>query len=1024
MTDTHLLAVFGAPLAQEDHAQRAVLAALGLRQRLPEPSIAASDPAPAPLAACLRLHTALTIVGPLEETPGIATAVIEATSGVLEALQMPAAPGTVVCSEATASWIKGMVRLQAVRPGPGCDPHTLPKVYTVLGMRSWRLPGVWRARQRRGPFVGRTHELATLHRLLAQVEAGRGQMVGIVGAPGLGKSRLLGEFQHRLRGRRLTYLHGRCLSYGQATPYLPVLTLLRHAWGITPADRPQSIATKVRRGLHEVGMVSDEAAALLLALLGVEEDSGPLAALPSEVRKARTFATLVQLCLHGSQQRPLILEIEDLHWSDATSEEWLAAFGACLGMAPILVLGTYRPGYRPSWLDVSYATQLALSPLSPQASRRLVRARVPGVLESQALLGTIVTKAAGNPFFLEELARTVGEQEAWRLPLKVPETVQAVLAARIDRLPPDAKRLLQVAAVCGPEVGFPLLHAVVAQPEETMLRHLAALQAAELLTPLQLFPAPLYAFQHVLIQEVAYQSLLAHTRQQLHRQVAEVLTARFPEMVAAQPERIAQHYTEAGLYALAVPYWQRAGERASQRSAYVEAVSHLSKGLELLRALPDTPARAQSELRLLTRLRLSLAVTKGYAAPELAEVHARMRALCQQVEEPTLLLGALAGLWTFYLARAEVHTAYELAEESLTLAQRVRRPGSAIWSRAPVSPRRPFLWGHVMLGQTLLVLGEFSRAREHAELGMAVYEPHLHRPQVALVQQDPGVMCLVNAAQALWHLGYPDQAVQQSHAALALAREIEHPYSLVWALSWAAILHWHRREPQATLAQLDTAAALATEHGFVQWAAQGTILRGRVLATQGHAAEGIAQIQQGLAAYRATGSALLQPYFLALLAEAYRYVGQAEAGLAVLTDALRLVDDTGERWYLAELYRLKGELLLDLSAERQADAALCMQQALDIARHQQAKSLELRTAMHLARLWQQQGRADAALQLLTESYGWFTEGFETADLQEAHRLLQASGVQLHGPHQSPMPSESLRAEVSHRAADTGSIGLP
>ena len=364
-----------------------------------------------------------------------------------------------------------------------------------------------------------------MHRLLAQAEAGRGQMVGIVGAPGIGKSRLLGEFQHRLRGHRLTYLRGRCLSYGQATPYLPVLTLLRHAWGIIPADRSQGIATKVRRGLREVGMVSDEAAALLLALLGVEEDTAPLAALPPEVRKSRTFATLVQLCLHGSQQRPLILEIEDLHWCDATSEEWLAAFGACLGTASILVLGTYRPGYRPAWLDVSYATQLALPPLSPQASRRLVRARVPGVLESQALLGTIVTKAAGNPFFLEELARTVGEQEAWSLPLRVPETVQAVLAARIDRLLPDAKRLLQVAAVCGPEVGFPLLHAVVAQPEETMQRHLAALQAAELLTPLQLFPAPLYAFQHVLIQEVAYQSLLVHTRQQLHRQVAEVLTA-------------------------------------------------------------------------------------------------------------------------------------------------------------------------------------------------------------------------------------------------------------------------------------------------------------------------------------------------------------------------------------------------------------------------------------------------------------------------------------------------------------------
>lgn len=880
--------------------------------------------------------------------------------------------------------------------GCGGTPHTLPIVYTVLGIRLRRVPGAGRARQRLGPFVGRTHELATLHTLLAQAEAGRGQMVGIVGAPGLGKSRLLVEFQHRLRGRRLTYLRGRCLSYGQTTPYLPVLDLLRHAWGITPVDRPQGIATKVHRGLHQVGMVSDDAAALLLALLGVEEDSAPLAALLPEVRKARTFATLVQLCLHGSQQRPLILEIEDLHWSDATSEEWLAAFGAYLGTAPILVLGTYRPGYRPSWLNTSYATQLALPPLSSRASRRLVQRHVPAALASPPLVQALLAKAAGNPFFLEELAWNVREQGPQGLSRGVPETVQAVLTARIDRLPPEVKRLLQVAAVCGTEVPFPLLHAVVAQPEETVQRHLTTLQAAELLTPIQLFPAPLYAFQHVLIQEVAYQSLLTRTRQQLHRQVAEVLTARFPDTASTQPERVAQHYMEAGLYALAVPYWQRAGEHASQRSAYAEAVSHLTRGLEILRTLPDTLARAQSELRLLTRLRLALAVTQGYAAPELAQVHARMRALCQQVEEPTILLGALGGLWTFYLARAEVHTAQELAEQTLTLAQHVRPPGSAMWSRAPVSPRRPFLWGHAMLAQTLLVLGEFPRAREHAELGTAVYEPHLHRPQVTLVHQDPGVTCLIIAAQALWHLGYPDQAMQRNHTALALARELDHPYSLVWALSWTAILHWHRQEPQATLEQVDAAVALATEHGFVQWVAEGTILRGRVLAMQGHAAEGIAQVQQGLAAYRATGTALLQPYCLALLAEAYWSAGQAEAGLPVLAEALRLVHDTGECWYQAELYRLTGELLLDLSTERQAEAALCLQQALDIARHQQAQSLELRATMSLARLWQQQGKADAAKQLLTESYDWFTEGFATADLQEVQGLLQKSGIRSHG----------------------------
>ncbi|HEY7493264.1 MAG TPA: AAA family ATPase, partial [Candidatus Tectomicrobia bacterium] len=944
-----ILAMFGAPLAQEDHAQRAVLAALGVQQRLATPP--APDGNATPLLVCIGLHTTQSIVGPLGEAPELAAVVIGETSRVLDALQREVLPGTVVCSNATVPWVKGMVRLQAGRHGPGGAP---PTVYTVLGIRPRRLHGAWRARQRRGAFVGRWHALATLHTLLAQVEAGRGQMVGIVGALGLGKSRLLAEFQHRLRGCRLTYLRGRCLSYGQTTPYLPVLDLLRHAWGITPAERSQDMATKVRHGLHQVGMLSDDAAALLLALLGIEADTTPVAALLPEVRKARTFATLVQLCLHASQQRPLILEIEDLHWIDATSEEWLTAFGACLGTVPILVLGTYRPGYRPAWLDTSYATQMALTPLSPAASRRLVQEHVPATLASLPLVQTLLAKGAGNPFFLEELARNVREQGPQGALLSVPETVQAVLAARIDRLPAAAKKLLQVAAVGGSEVPLPLLHAVMAQPEETVQHHLTTLQAAEMLSTLQLFPTPVYGFQHVLIQEVAYQSMLAHTRQQLHRQVAEVLTAHFPDTASTQPERIAQHYTAAGLYALAVPYWQRAGERASQNSAYTEAVRHLTRGLELLETLPDTPARAQSELRLLTRLRLALAVTQGYAASELAQVHTRMRALCQQVEEPTILLGALGGLWTFYLAQAELHTAYELAAQTLTLARQVRPPGAAMWSRAPVSPRRPFLWGHVTLAQTLLVLGEFARAREHAELGMAVYEPHLHRPQVTLGPQDPGVTCLITAAQALWHLGYPDQALQRNHAALALAWETEHPYSLVWALSWAAILHWHRQEPHAMLAQVEAAMALASEHGFGQWTAQGTLLRGRVLAIQGHAAEGIAAIQQGLAAYQATGTALLQPYFLALLAEAYWSAGQAEGGLSVLTEALRLVENTGERWYQAELYRLKGELLC-MAEDGEQPAALtaeaCFHQALAIARQQQAKSLELRATLGLARLW-------------------------------------------------------------------------
>ena len=392
-----------------------------------------------------------------------------------------------------------------------------------------------------------------------------------------------------------------------------MLDLLQHAWGIMPADQPQDIATKVHRGLHQIDMVSDEVAALLLALLEVEGEPAPLAALSPEVRKARTFTTLVQLCLHASQQRPLILEIEDLHWNDTTSEEWLATLGTSLGTAPILVLGTYRPGYRPLWLDTSYATQLALQPLSLRAGRRLVQGYVPAALAAPPLVQALLAKAAGNPFFLEELARNVREQGAPGLALKVPETVRQCSWLALTAYLQKRKNSSRSPAVCGQKCHFPCC---------TLWSHSRRKPCSTSWPPYRppncsphsgCFRPPYTSFS----MSSPKRSRITHCSRDaaaLPAQIAQVLSGQFPETARIQPELLAHHYTEAGHHEQALGYWQRAGEHATQRSAHVEAVAHLSRGLEILRALPDTPARAQSELRLLTRLRLALAVTQGYAA--------------------------------------------------------------------------------------------------------------------------------------------------------------------------------------------------------------------------------------------------------------------------------------------------------------------------------------------------------------------------------------------------------------------------
>jgi predicted ATPase len=545
------------------------------------------------------------------------------------------------------------------------------------------------------------------------------------------------------------------------------------------------------------------------------------------------------------------------------------------------------------------------------------------------------------------------------------------------------KSLAQLGAMLGREFSYELLQAVSPWDEGTLQRGLHQLVEAELLYQQGLPPQAMYLFKHALIQDTAYQSLLRSTRQQYHQRIAQVLEARFHEVCETQPELLAHHYTEAGVPAQAVPYWQRAGHRAIERSANLEAVAHLTRGLEGLAILPDTPERARQELLVQTTLGPALFATKGFAAPEVLQAYARARVLCQQVGDTLQLFQVLGGLWYFYMGRLELQTAREQGEQLLTLAQQAGNP-------------ELLLEAHYALGNTVNYLGEFVAAQAHFAQGIALYDPQRHRAHTFRYGQDSGVMCHAYAAWTLWFLGYSDQALRWSHEALTLAREVAHSYSLAVALFFATMLHQFRHEGQMTQDRAESAIALAAEQGFALWVAGGTFLRGWALAERspepvtgaGQGEEGMAQMHQGWAAWCATGVEVARPYLLALLAKTSAQVGQREAGLALLTEALAVANDKGERRWDAELYRLKGELLLAHSAEHLAEAEICFRQALNIARRQQAKSWELRAAISLARLWQQQGKRAAAHELLAPIYGWFTEGFDTADLQAAKALLE------------------------------------
>jgi predicted ATPase len=463
---------------------------------------------------------------------------------------------------------------------------------------------------------------------------------------------------------------------------------------------------------------------------------------------------------------------------------------------------------------------------------------------------------------------------------------------------------------------------------------------------------------------------------------------------------LAVHFERGRDYRRAVQYLQQAAETALRRYAYPEAIARLTKGLELLSILPESPERTRQELELQLTLGPALMATKGPAAPEVGKAYTRALDLCRHIGETPRLFPVLRGLWEFHQMQGEYQTARGLGEQLLRLAQSLQDTVL-------------LLVAHQVLGETLFWLGEFAAAREHAEQGIALYDPQQHRSLAFLYGgYDPGVACLCWAALNLWHLGYPDQALQRSHAALTLAQELAHPHCLATALHWAVWVHQFRGEGQTAQERAEAVMALSAEQGFTLRLASGMILRGWALVAQGHQEEGIAQIRHGMAAWWATGSAA-RPSNLGLLAEAYGRIGQIEEGLNVLAEALAVVSRTGERYCEADLYRLKGEFLLrraEQGASRTAppatesltggeqggatdvqplriEAETCLCHALDIARQQQAKSLELRAVMSLARLWQQQGKRAAARELLAPVYSWFTEGFDTADLQEAKALL-------------------------------------
>jgi class 3 adenylate cyclase/predicted ATPase len=974
-----ILAYFGWPQAHEDAAARAVHGSLTIIEQIAPLNERLQPQYGIQTAVRIGLHTGLAVVGEMGSGDRHEQLAMGDTANIASRLQGLATSNSIALSAATARLLhddftleeRGVHHLKGV-----AEPVSVFRVVEVteslVDDDSFAFAP---------PFlVGRDEEIGLLRRRWLQAREGLGQVVLINGEAGIGKSSLVETLRAQAQAEGFTRVAYRCSPYHTNSALYPVIEHVQRALNVDRGDTPATKLTRLEQRLAGFRLPLEEAVPLLAALLAIPlpENRYPTLSLTPQQQRQQTHDTLVAWLLEEAERQPMLVVWEDLHWADPSTLEALGLLIEQVPTAPMLHLLTFRPDFTPPWPTRSHITPITLNRLERPQAEALIDHLAAGTMLPETVIEHIVAKTDGVPLFVEELTKMVLESDLMRQPgdpdelggslatLAIPDTLQDSLMARLDQHQ-NAKEVAQLGAVIGREFTYDMLQTIAAQDEVTLQDGLDRLAAAELLYRRGRPPRARYMFKHALIQDAAYASLLKRTRQQIHQQIAERLEKQFPEIVAVQPELVAHHYTQAELGKQAVAYWQQAGEQARERSAHAETVSHLSRGLEVLHTLPDTLERGRQELSMQIPLVNTYMATRGWDASEVEDTYRRARELCEQTGETSQLFPVLYGLCANAFMQLKLQRAREIGEEFLQLTQSQDDP-------------EPQLVAHRVLGTTLNMHGELSLARAHLEQAVALYDPQRHRALALRYGQDPGMAGLSFLARTLWALGYPDQAWQKSCEALELARELAHPFSLAYALASRIFVLINARDVTAVQEAAEELTALSAKHGFTPYLAFAAVGRGWSMVMQGQVEAGIDRIRQ------ASPTTRIRPHALAILADAYSRIGQADAGLALVDEALDLVK--GGYLNSAELQRLKGELLLGQSLHNREQAEACFQRAIDIAQRQAAKSWELQAAMSLSRLWQQQGKQIEARCLLADVYNWFTEGFTTADLKVAKTLLE------------------------------------
>ncbi|MGE0373630.1 MAG: adenylate/guanylate cyclase domain-containing protein [Gammaproteobacteria bacterium] len=965
-----VLVYFGYPSAHEDDAVRAAQAACEILAEM-------ATGAPRDehrLRVRIGLHTGAVMVTGVGAGTRRETLALGEAPHVAARLQAEAAPGTLLVSGVTARLLAGRFDLEPRGARALAGVETAVEVFEVRGADSPR--SAFDAAVARGltPAVGRDHELGLVLDRAARARQGNGQVVLVIGEPGIGKSRLARDAREKGNLRVFEY---RCSAYFQHSALYPLVQFLTRALGFAPDEPPAARLARLAELIEATRPRDDAAVPLLAALLSIPESAGyVLPPMSAAVQRQRTFALLIDTVMNEAAREPLCLLFEDLHWADPTTLDFLGQLIDQVAIAPLLVFATARPEFAAPWPPRAHVSPLMLGRLSPAEVMSMVAKVARGKTLPPEVAHQILVRTDGIPLFVEELTKALLESGQLRetidayvvdgaLPtVRVPDTLQESLQARLDRLQ-GAREVAQIGAVIGREFGHSLLVAVAQLEEATLVRGLGELLEAELVYQRGQLADRVYQFKHALVRDAAYQSLPRRRRQELHACVAASLQTEFPEVIATQPELVAQHLTEAGRGIDAVPFWLKAGQRALERSANPEAIAHLNRGLELLSPSAGDPAQLSLELALLTALAPALMSTKGYAHADVLDTYARVREIAHVVENPAERFRLLFGTWLYYGNIPDFSTGIELTSRMIEEAAQLSDPA-------------PMMLSELAHGVTLGWMGQFEQARRRIEKAVALYDHELHYELTFYCGLNPRTFGLIHGALACWHLGFPDTATERCRSAVNFGEELHHPPSIAHAASVASWTAYLCGDQPLAERYARLGFTISSEFHAEFW-------RGWTETLLGIATEDVSVTVQGIEELRATGAKLGETMRLGMLAELQSRLGRYADAEISLDNALTL-SGNGEQYFLAELYRLKGEIALARDAKTD-EAFSWFARSLDQAREQGALAWELRTAVSAARVLAELGRRDAARSQLLEVYGRFAEGFDTRDLREARALL-------------------------------------